>query len=422
MLGMDEADVVSRRAPAHSAHRELETLRRQPIDSFFKIVDPQADVIEGWQVRARAAAGIQGLQQVEVDGEGPDADRRQLAVHVLGLVTEFASAGQAEEVHPEAMQPPAVERPYRYLLHAQHPKWPDSRPPGIGWRQSSRALPPPSSTGPGWPLLDLEAALDRGLVAARLAHDDLELELVGEAGEVFGKLELGHLRWQLHAEPRAFPLDDELVSDDLDLARSADLGMRPRDRVPADDHGLADRGQGNDVAVLRRRDAGNRDVLGRSGEDVPQQVGALELLAVDRDAADLPRSSRKPPEKGAGGELVEGRLGALEEQLGQAVVAHRPVRRDSELLPAARALELELFPRVAVDQGVEPQVAVRIVELEEDIGLPEGRRRPARCPGAEPKPRQRHCCQGQAVFLSRHLDLSSSLDPRVRLAVRGGPR
>src|SRR5687767_11155501 len=90
------------------------------------------------------------------------------------------------------------------------------------------------------PLLDLEAALDRGLVAARLAHDDLELELVGEAGEVFGKLELGHLRWQLDAEPRAFPLDDELVSDDLDLARSADLGMRPRDRVPADDHGLAD--------------------------------------------------------------------------------------------------------------------------------------------------------------------------------------
>ena len=88
-------------------------------------------------------------------------------------------------------------------------------------------------------LLDREAALDRRVVATGGTGDDLELELIAERDDVRWNLELCHRGRKVDAELDALPLDEELVSDDFDGSRSADLRMRLGHRIPVDDDGLA---------------------------------------------------------------------------------------------------------------------------------------------------------------------------------------
>ena len=69
-------------------------------------------------------------------------------------------------------------------------------------------------------LLDREAALDRRVVATGGSGDDLELELIAEGGDVRWNLELCHRGRKVDAELDALPLDEELVSSDLDGSHS----------------------------------------------------------------------------------------------------------------------------------------------------------------------------------------------------------
>ncbi len=102
-------------------------------------------------------------------------------------------------------------------------------------------------------------------------------------------------------------------------------------------------------------------------------------MAVERLALDLVFPLRETTEEvlRRQGDFVrivalEGRLGALEEDLGQALPTQAALNPDIEQLALIRAFDLELLPGVAIDEGVNPQVAVGVIELEEDVGDGEG--------------------------------------------------
>ena len=77
---------------------------------------------------------------------------------------------------------------------------------------------------------------------------------------------------------------------------------------------------------------------------------------------------RKPPEEVGGIQLFEGRFGALERQLGQPLATKRALADDGEQLAVAGPLDFKARPRASIDRGVDPEIAVGVVELEEQLG------------------------------------------------------
>ncbi len=66
------------------------------------------------------------------------------------------------------------------------------------------------------------------------------------------------------------------------------------------------------------------------------------------------------------------RLGALEEELGEAEPPQASLGLDLEDRPSAGILDLELLPGVPIDEGLNAQIVVRIVVLEEQPRHVEG--------------------------------------------------
>jgi hypothetical protein len=110
----------------------------------------------------------------------------------------------------------------------------------------------------------------------------------------------------------SFPLDEELVSDDLDGARFADLGMRLGHRIPVDEDGLAHGRERDCVAARRRRNARHRDVGYRGRQHVAECHRGLEHISFKAPGPDVVRSVGEATEERWGIQFVELRLGALE--------------------------------------------------------------------------------------------------------------
>ena len=186
-------------------------------------------------------------------------------------------------------------------------------------------------------LLKQEAAFGRGLVEALLSRQNLVLYLtvIVQSGERCRNLQRRRTGRENDAELHlvlvgVLHLDDDLVVVDrhgdrrLDAGTAAvGIGVRHRHRIPGDgDRGAAHDGRVEsrfffvalpslDRAVHRRRR--------RRGHNMGQLDLALQLLAVEREALDLVLSRREAAEEIGRVELVEGRLGALEEDLGEAL-------------------------------------------------------------------------------------------------------
>ena len=79
-------------------------------------------------------------------------------------------------------------------------------------------------------LLDQEAGLDRGVIAADGARDDLELEIVAHRDDARRYFEGRYIRRQFQRELHAFALNEELVLRNLDRPAFPNRGMREGDR------------------------------------------------------------------------------------------------------------------------------------------------------------------------------------------------
>ena len=99
---------------------------------------------------------------------------------------------------------------------------------------------------------------------------------------------------------------------------------------------------------------------------------ALEPLALEGAALHDVLALREAREELGRVELVEGGLVALEGDLGDALPAHRALRPQVDELLALGRQDAEAVPGVAVDLAVDAEVAVAVVQLQEELGLREG--------------------------------------------------
>jgi hypothetical protein len=87
-------------------------------------------------------------------------------------------------------------------------------------------------------------------------------------------------------------------------------------------------------------------------------------LAIERAAREIVHALREALEERFGGEFVERRLGALEEHFSEPLPAQAPAHEDVEHSDVVRVVDLESLPRIAVDERVDAEIAVRMIELE----------------------------------------------------------
>src|SRR4030095_3265093 len=87
--------------------------------------------------------------------------------------------------------------------------------------------------------------------------------------------------------------------------------------------------------------------------------------ALLRHGLDVVLPFREAREEVCGIQLVEAGLGAFKRELRQPLGAKTPSSEDVEQLEAVRPFEVEACPGASIDLGVNPEVPVSIVELEE---------------------------------------------------------
>src|SRR5262245_44408105 len=100
---------------------------------------------------------------------------------------------------------------------------------------------------------------------------------------------------------------------------------------------------------------------------------SLQRSASLRAAFDLISTLRKTPKEVFRAQLVERRFRTLEVQLGQALGSQTSSADDVEQRPLVRTFDLEVRPGSSVYCAVDPEIAVRVVELEKDPCLGERR-------------------------------------------------
>jgi hypothetical protein len=96
---------------------------------------------------------------------------------------------------------------------------------------------------------------------------------------------------------------------------------------------------------------------------------ALELIPFQRPAFDLVRTLGKAREERFRRQFVEWWLVALEEYFSQALTAQSPADADLENAVLVLVFNLQFLPCIAIDQGMYAEIAVRVVEFEEDLGF-----------------------------------------------------
>jgi hypothetical protein len=134
---------------------------------------------------------------------------------------------------------------------------------------------------------------------------------------------------------------------------------------------------------------------------VGQPGGAEQVLAVDGLAAEGVDTLGEELLELLEGEDVEGRLAALGEQLGEAVVLQGPLGADVDQLASGRVVEADGLPGLAVQEDLEPSVAVGGVDLDLQlcVGERDGRGpcpgRGGREDGAEPSNSSRPSSRGR---------------------------
>jgi hypothetical protein len=121
-LGMDEADVVARRAATDPACGETNALHREPFDGASEIVDPKTDVVERWLGDVRPCIRVDRLHEVDLHGERSQAGSKRVFFDVLARNSMARRSFEAEEIHPEACEPLFVRSAERDLLHPEDAK------------------------------------------------------------------------------------------------------------------------------------------------------------------------------------------------------------------------------------------------------------------------------------------------------------
>src|SRR5262245_23298049 len=98
---MYEADVESGCPLSDAPRRESHPALPQPAYGGREVVHPQADVVQGRLVYARAASRVDRHHEVHLHARGAVTDGGDVLVDVLALAAEVAVDLEAEEVDPQ---------------------------------------------------------------------------------------------------------------------------------------------------------------------------------------------------------------------------------------------------------------------------------------------------------------------------------
>jgi hypothetical protein len=123
-LGMDEAHFVAGGSTTDPARCETDALCREPLDGASEIVDPETHVVERRLGRVRPRFRIDGLHEVDLDGERSQARPKRVFFDVFALDSMARYPLEAEEIHPKVCKPLLVRAAERDLLHSENPKRP----------------------------------------------------------------------------------------------------------------------------------------------------------------------------------------------------------------------------------------------------------------------------------------------------------
>jgi hypothetical protein len=148
-------------------------------------------------------------------------------------------------------------------------------------------------------------------------------------------------------------VDEDLVRDDVDRL-VGEAGRGPGDRVPVDPEQIPGAHVDGDV--------------GTGGDRVREPRLALDRLAVDRLAGELVGALREPGQEILERDLVERRLGALEEELGEAELLVRALALHGEDHLSVRVPDVEALPVLAVEGDLDAEVDVGRVVFPADLG------------------------------------------------------
>ena len=108
----------------------------------------------------------------------------------------------------------------------------------------------------------------------------------------------------------------------------------------------------------------------RRGRKGVGQIGlADQRVALGRRALERVRALRKQSEQVLERLVVERRFGALEEQLGDPLHPHAARGSDVENHDPIGIEQEHLVPSLAVEEYLNPAVAVGVVDLEKELGL-----------------------------------------------------
>ena len=123
-FGMDEAHVVAGCAATDPAWCEPDALCREPLDGTSEIVDPETHVMERGLGGVRPCLRIDGLHEVDLDGERSRAGPKRVFFDVFARNSMAPRPLEAEEVHPKVREALLVRAAERDLLHSEDPKRP----------------------------------------------------------------------------------------------------------------------------------------------------------------------------------------------------------------------------------------------------------------------------------------------------------
>lgn len=113
---MHETYIVSGCAWPDSTGCKAKTLLAEPGIGRLEVVDPEAYVVQGRRIDARAFFGIDRAHQIDLDRAVAPAQCEDVLVYVFGLAAIMSGFGDAEQIAPQVLKFSGARLAQRDLL------------------------------------------------------------------------------------------------------------------------------------------------------------------------------------------------------------------------------------------------------------------------------------------------------------------
>ena len=119
-LGVQKADVITRRPFADPPGRKAHAVGSEPFHGAGQVINPQANVVQRGGVHSGFLVHVQRLHDVHLHLHGPFAHGQNVFINVFTLTLEGAGLLQPQHVHPQGFHALLVGAANGDLLDAQN--------------------------------------------------------------------------------------------------------------------------------------------------------------------------------------------------------------------------------------------------------------------------------------------------------------